>query len=112
MREWHTSPGLRLLPVGFIKPCIPIVGKVPPRGPQWVHEIKHDGYRLIVHKANKRVRIFTRQGYEWTNKYPVIGAAMGKLSVTSATIDGEGVYCGSDGLADFEKMHSQAYNDH
>jgi len=112
MREWRVSRGPRAHPAGFVVPCIPSVSKVAPSGPQWIHEIKHDGYRLIVRKANKRVRIFTRQGYEWTHKYPVIGRAMRKLSVASATIDGEAVYCGPDGLADFEKMHSQAYNDH
>jgi ATP-dependent DNA ligase len=87
------------------------VAKVPPNGPEWIHEIKHDGYRRVVRKADKRVRIFTRRGYDWTQKYPVIGEAMRKLRVTSATIDGEGVYCGPDGLADFEKIHSRAYDD-
>src|SRR6195256_3461775 len=112
MRDWRVSRGPRALPAGFVVPCIPSVSKVAPSGPQWIHEIKHDGYRLIGRKANKRVRIFTRQGYEWTHKYPVIGRAMRKLSVASATIDGERVYCGPDGIADFEKLHSQAYNDH
>src|SRR3954465_11257800 len=102
MREWRISPGPNLLPVGFIRPCIPTVTKVPPSGPQWLHEVKHDGYRLMVRKVDKRLRIFTRRGYEWTNKYPVIGEAMRKLRVTSVTIDGEGVYCGPDGLADFK----------
>src|SRR5712671_3870403 len=99
MREWRVSHGPRALPAGFVVPCIPSVSKVAPSGPQWIHEIKHDGYRLIVRKANRRVRIFTRHGYEWTHKYSVIGRAMRKLSVASATIDGEAVYCGPDGLA-------------
>jgi bifunctional non-homologous end joining protein LigD len=95
MSEWRVSLGPGLLPAGFVVPCIPSVSKVAPSGPQWIHEIKHDGYWLIVRKADKRVRIFTRRGYEWTNKYPVIGEAMCKLRVTSATIDGEEVYCAS-----------------
>ena len=51
----------------------------------------------------ERVRIFTRRGYDWTDKYPVMREAMRKLQLTSATIDGEGVYCGPDGIADFRK---------
>src|SRR3954452_19260842 len=93
MRNWSTPGRPTVRPVGFIEPCIPTASKLAPSGPQWIHEIKHDGYRLIVRKADKRVRIFTRKGFDWTHKYPVIGEAMRKLRVTSATIDGEGV-CG------------------
>src|SRR5436309_2866385 len=104
MRNWSPPGRPTVRPVGFIQPCIPTGSKVIPSGPQWIDEIKHDGYGLILRKADKRVRIFTRRGYDWTDKYPIIGEAMRKLCVTSATIDGEGVYCGPDGLADFENF--------
>jgi len=64
MRNWNTSGRPSMRPVGFIEPCIPTVSKVAPSGPQWLHEVKHDGYRLIVRKADERVRIFTRRGYD------------------------------------------------
>jgi ATP-dependent DNA ligase len=55
----------RILPAGFIEPCIPTVASVPPTGPGWVHEIKHDGYRLVARLEGSRVRLFTRRGHEW-----------------------------------------------
>jgi bifunctional non-homologous end joining protein LigD len=52
----------RALPSGFIEPCIPTAARVPPSGPGWLHEIKHDGYRLICRLEGRRVRLFTRRG--------------------------------------------------
>jgi ATP-dependent DNA ligase len=46
---------------GLIEPCIPTLVAKPPAGPQWVHEIKHDGYRLIARKQADRVLLFTRR---------------------------------------------------
>jgi ATP-dependent DNA ligase len=48
-------------------------------GRSWVHEIKHDGYRLIVRRDGKTARLFTRRGYEWTESYPAIAAVAAKL---------------------------------
>jgi bifunctional non-homologous end joining protein LigD len=48
-------------------------------GPQWIHEIKHDGYRLIARKRSGRVRLFTRRGYDWTERYPRIREAVAAL---------------------------------
>jgi ATP-dependent DNA ligase len=50
-------------PNGFIEPCIPTRAAQPPAGPGWVHEIKHDGYRLIVRRDGDTVHLFTRRGY-------------------------------------------------
>ena len=55
---------------GFVEPCIPTRALKPPVGPDWVHEIKHDGYRLIVRRDGATVRLFTRRGYDWTDRYP------------------------------------------
>jgi len=54
----------RRRPQGFIDPCIPTLATKPPVGPQWIHEIKHDGYRLIARRHGDRVRLFTRRGYD------------------------------------------------
>src|SRR5438477_10725665 len=53
-------------------PCIPTRGTEVPSGPDWFHEIKHDGYRLIVQREGKRVRLVTRRGYDWSDHYPLI----------------------------------------
>jgi ATP-dependent DNA ligase len=54
------------------EPIIPTRGTKVPAGKDWFHEIKHDGYRLIVQREGKRVRLFTRNGYDWTDRYPLI----------------------------------------
>ena len=54
------------------QPCIPVSFEVAPSGPQWVHEIKHDGYRLIVRRTGERVQPETRGGYNWADRYPWI----------------------------------------
>ena len=64
-------------------------------GPQWVHEIKHDGYRLIARKRDGRVRLFTRRGYDWTARYPLIHEAVAAIPAGSVVLDGEAVYSGS-----------------
>lgn len=57
-------------PAGIPKPCIPTLAKSAPNGPAWLHEIKHDGYRLLVRKDGDTVRIFTRGGHDWSDRYP------------------------------------------
>jgi bifunctional non-homologous end joining protein LigD len=64
-------------------------------GPDWVHEIKHDGYRLMVRRQGARVRLFSRRGFDWSHRFP------GALKVTSASLDSEAVICGEDGISDF-----------
>jgi bifunctional non-homologous end joining protein LigD len=68
--EWRTKP-LAKRP-GLMETCIPTRASKPPVGPQWIHEIKHDGYRLIARKRAGRVRLFTRNGFDWTERYPRI----------------------------------------
>jgi len=53
----------RILPAGFIEPCIPTAARVPTTGPGWLHEIKHDGYRLVARLEGSRVRLFSRRGH-------------------------------------------------
>jgi ATP-dependent DNA ligase len=97
-------------PFGFVEPCIPTVAPRPPAGPQWLHEIKHDGYRLIARKQGDRVHLFTRRGYDWTDRYPLIHKAVTALRTASVTIDGEAVVCDDAGVAVFEKLHSRAHD--
>jgi bifunctional non-homologous end joining protein LigD len=94
--SWSSSAAPKRQPPGFIEPLV----SQPPVGPGWVHEIKHDGYRLIICRRGDRVRLFTRRGYDWTDRYPLIVTAAGLLP-TDATIDGEVVVCDAAGIADF-----------
>jgi ATP-dependent DNA ligase len=59
-------------PAGFIEPCRPSKATTPPSGPFWVHEIKHDGYRLLVRKDGSRIRCFTRNGHDCGDRFPGI----------------------------------------
>jgi ATP-dependent DNA ligase len=65
---------------------------------------------LIVRKQGDRVRLFTRRGYDWTVRYPLIARAAGKLGASSAVLDGEAVCCDDAGVADFERLHSRAHD--
>jgi bifunctional non-homologous end joining protein LigD len=107
---WSSSAAPKRQPPGFIEPCIPTLVSQPPVGPGWVHEIKHDGYRLIARKHDGRVRLFTRRGYDWTHKFPLIVEAMTTHPEPAFVVDGEAVCCDEDGVANFEKLHSQSYN--
>src|SRR5436305_13861183 len=92
-------------------PCIPTRGTRVPVGPDYYHEIKHDGYRLIVQREGKRVRLLTRRGYDWSDRYPLIIEAAHRLRKTSFVIDGEAVVLGPDGISDFEGLHSGRCNE-
>jgi bifunctional non-homologous end joining protein LigD len=90
---------------GFVDPCIPSRASKPPSGPDWVHEVKHDGYRMIVRREGETVRLFTRRGHDWTKRYPGIAGVAAKLRARSFTLDGEAVVCGEDGVAVFDALH-------
>ena len=57
-----------------IEPCLPSPGEQPPTGPDWVHEIKHDGYRLMARRdvLSVGIRLLTRNGHDWASRYPLI----------------------------------------
>jgi len=80
---------LRVLPAGFIPPCLPSASKSPPTGKEWLHEIKHDGFRVIARKIDKRVRLYSRPGNDLTNRFPLITEALIELRPRSCIIDGE-----------------------
>jgi bifunctional non-homologous end joining protein LigD len=103
---WRKSKQ-RPLPPGFVAPCIPTVAAKVPSGPLWVHEVKQDGYRMMARRDDAGVRLLTRNGFDWTERYPRIAAALGRLPVKSATIDGEAVWLSDSGIADFMKLHSR-----
>jgi bifunctional non-homologous end joining protein LigD len=90
-------------PPAFIEPCISTtVAKVPP-GDEWLHEFKWDGYRLMVHVDHGRVSLLTRNGFDWTERFPTIAKAAAELQVASAYIDGEAVV-EERGVPDFRAL--------
>jgi bifunctional non-homologous end joining protein LigD len=90
---------------GYVPPCIPTRAYKAPSGPGWVHEIKHDGYRLQVRREGEAVRLFTRRGHDWSGRYPAIAVTAMLLRAKSFTLDGEAVVCGPDGVAIFDALH-------
>src|SRR5215831_19174777 len=99
---------IKLLPAGFVIPARPVLASKPPSGADWVHEIKHDGYRLIVCRDGPTVRLYTRNAYDWTARLPAIAAAAERIEAKSFTIDGEAVALGPDGLSRFEELRRRA----
>jgi bifunctional non-homologous end joining protein LigD len=99
-------------PSGFIEPCLPSKPARPPSGPLWVHEIKHDGYRLMVrrdgsHPHDARIRCFTRNDHDWADRFPAIVDAALRLKAQSFLIDGEVVIARDDGTPDFNALRSK-----
>jgi bifunctional non-homologous end joining protein LigD len=91
--------------------CIPTRGVKVPSGPDWLREIKYDGYRLRVERDGDRVRLITRGGYDWTKRYPWIVEVALKNRYKQFVIDGEAVILGVDGISDFNALHSGKQND-
>jgi ATP-dependent DNA ligase len=91
-------------------PCLPTRGASVPATPAWLHEIKYDGYRLIVQREGERVRLFSRNGNDWSGRYPWIVEAALKNKHSQFVIDGEAVVLGVDGVADFNALHSRKLN--
>jgi ATP-dependent DNA ligase len=99
------------MPTRAFEPCIPTRATKVPVSKNWIHEIKHDGYRLIVQRVGTRVRLFTRNGFDWSDRYPLISEAALRNRNTSFVIDGEAVLLGVDGISDLEGLHSRKHND-
>jgi len=96
LRE-RTRPGL-----GIIEPCLPSPAKAPPSGPGWLHEIKHDGFRILARRDSAGVRLITRHGNDFTARFPLVASAVEALPARSCLIDGEAIVCDENGLAVFE----------
>jgi bifunctional non-homologous end joining protein LigD len=94
----------RRIPAGFVVPAQPIKASKPPSSPDWVHEIKHDGYRIIVRRDGPTVRLYSRNAYDWTARLLAIASAAQRIKAKSFTIDGEAVILGPDGLSRFEEL--------
>jgi bifunctional non-homologous end joining protein LigD len=86
---------------GWVKPQLTRLVDQPPDGPEWLHEIKYDGYRMHARLDRGAVRLLTRTGLDWTHKYPAIAAALAKIPARQAYLDGELCGVGPDGTTSF-----------
>jgi bifunctional non-homologous end joining protein LigD len=105
----YLLPAMKIsrLPAGFVMPARPVLASKPPCGPDWVHEIKHDGYRIIVRRDGPTVRLYSRNANDWTARLSAIAAAAERIKAESFTIDGEAVVLGPDGLSRFEELQRE-----
>lgn len=104
-RRDPAQPNLLLDPMpDRIEPCLALLKATPPKGEDWLFEVKWDGYRIAVHIELGKVRILTRGGHDWTHRFPTIAAAALKLPVASAIIDGEAVVMDAEGRSDFSLL--------
>jgi bifunctional non-homologous end joining protein LigD len=88
--------------VSFMEPCLPSPAKKPPTGSNWLHEIKHDGFRIMALRDVDGVRLITRNGNDFTRRFPLAASAVAALPVRSCLIDGEAIVTDDNGLAVFE----------
>jgi bifunctional non-homologous end joining protein LigD len=103
LRE-RTRPGL-----GIIEPCLPSPAKAPPSGPGWIHEIKHDGFRILARRDSAGVRLFTRNGNDFTARFPLAVDAITRLPAHSFLLDSEAIVTNERGLAVFDLIRHQRH---
>jgi bifunctional non-homologous end joining protein LigD len=81
-----------------------------PSGDMWLHEIKHDGFRIIACKDGERVRLYSRPDNDMTRRFPLIVEALACLRSRSCIIDGEAVCCDEDGMPNFDCIRYRRYD--
>ena len=96
----------------FIVPCSPVQRGRPPVGDDWLHEVKFDGWRVQLHKSKRGATVYTKNGNDFTRRFPAIAAAVAALPVQSAIIDGELTACDYRDVPDFRALHFRDVEDH
>jgi bifunctional non-homologous end joining protein LigD len=90
----------------FINPQLATAVDHPPPRAGWIHEVKHDGYRTLLIIERRKARAYTRNGFDWTERYLGITRAAAKLHCRSAVIDGEVIVQNEHGISDFDALKS------
>ena len=91
----------------FIEPALATSIDKVPSGERWIHEIKFDGYRVQVHLRDAVVKIFTRRGHDWTNRFKKTASDAWHVNAGSAIIDGEVVIPAANGTTDFSMLQNE-----
>ena len=94
------------MPLEFINPQLATAVDYPPPRAGWIHEVKHDGYRTQLILERRKARAYTRNGFDWTDRYQGITQAAAGLDCRSAIIDGEVIVQDERGVSDFEALKS------
>ena len=106
-RKKQAAIGVKAPFPGFIEPSLASSIEKVPSGARWIHEIKFDGYRVQIHLANEAVKIFTRRGIDWTNRFKKIAHDAWHIAAGSAIIDGEVVVPAENGTTDFSVLQNE-----
>jgi ATP-dependent DNA ligase len=83
----------------------------PPSGALWLHEIKHDGFRVIARKKGSQVRLYSRPGNDLTYRFPLIVETLARLRSRSCIIDGEAVACDENGVTSFNRVRYRHHDE-
>ena len=95
----------------FVVPATPVLRALPPRGPDWLHEAKFDGWRIQLHKDGSVVRLYTKSGYDCTRRFGVLCSALAAVPARACIIDGEVTAFDPLGLLDFNALHFRTAED-
>jgi bifunctional non-homologous end joining protein LigD len=106
-RKKPAAIGIKARFPGFIEPALATSMERVPSGARWIHEIKFDGYRVQLHIANEAVRVFTRNGHDWTGRFKKVADDAFLIPASSAIIDGEIVVPAANGTTDFSVLQNQ-----
>jgi bifunctional non-homologous end joining protein LigD len=106
-RTMPITLGVKAAFPGFIPPALATKIDKPPSGERWIHEIKFDGYRVQLHMANDDIKVFTRNGNDWTKRFRKVAADAYLINAKSAIIDGEIVVPTADGTTDFSVLQNE-----
>ena len=98
-------------PVRRFEPCLPRAAKKPPAGTGWIHEIKHDGFRIMAYRDGERVRLVTRNGFDFADRFPLVVEAIAALPSRSCVLDGEAIAVDVNGLSVFDLIRYRRQDD-
>jgi ATP-dependent DNA ligase len=90
----------------FIRPQLSLLVKAPPTGENWAHELKYDGFRFHARLDRGKVKLLTRTGLDWTDKYASTAIAISKIKARTAYIDGELCAVNADGTTSFAELQA------
>ncbi|HEY6229725.1 MAG TPA: non-homologous end-joining DNA ligase [Pyrinomonadaceae bacterium] len=98
-------PGARKAPMPeFVSPQLATLMRTPPSGDEWLHELKFDGYRMVCHLDRGKAKFWSRNGKDWTEKFPNLLTALKGFPVQNAILDGEVVIVDKAGRSSFQSL--------